>query len=221
MPTPNLERPAPGAKRPGSTASVAYAPAASQLKELLLQSLEHERGGVLVYQTALECALNRDLRKEWEKYLQQTRRHVEVLTTACAALGIDPHETTPGREIVHHLGKSLVVAMKMALAANDPPAAELVACDCVTLAETRDHFDWELIGLCAKRLPAEQAAPLQSAYDEVEDEEDEHLYHTKGWCRELWLEALGFDAELPPPEERRHVKTAIEAAKVEKRRKSS
>jgi hypothetical protein len=27
----------------------------AQLKELLLQSLEHERGGVLVYQTALEC----------------------------------------------------------------------------------------------------------------------------------------------------------------------
>jgi hypothetical protein len=28
----------------------------AELKEFLLQSLEHERGGVLVYQTALECA---------------------------------------------------------------------------------------------------------------------------------------------------------------------
>ena len=41
----------------------------AQLKELLLQSLVHERGGVLVYQAALECAVNKDLRKEWEKYL--------------------------------------------------------------------------------------------------------------------------------------------------------
>lgn len=43
-----------------------------QLKELLLQSLTHERGGVLVYRTALECALNSQLRDEWESYLDQT-----------------------------------------------------------------------------------------------------------------------------------------------------
>src|ERR1044071_8680841 len=97
----------------------------AQLRELLLQSLEHERGGVIVYQTAIECAVNGDLRKEWKKYLQQTERHVEVLTSACEALALDPDEMTPGRKIVQHCGKSLVVAMKMALAANDPPAAEL------------------------------------------------------------------------------------------------
>ena len=49
---------------------------------------------------------------------------------------------------------------------------------------------------------------LKEAYEEVEDEEDEHLYHTKGWCRELWIEALGMPAVLPPPEEVKHVKTA-------------
>jgi hypothetical protein len=37
-----------------------------QLKQLLLQSLEHERGGVLIYRTALECAMNPHLRDEWE-----------------------------------------------------------------------------------------------------------------------------------------------------------
>ena len=62
-------------------------------------------------------------------------------------------------------------------------------------------------------------AILQPAYDQVEDEEDEHLYHTKGWCRELWLKSLGLKAVLPPPEEKQHVKTAIDAAKVEKARK--
>ena len=53
----------------------------AQLKELLLQSLQHERGGVLVYQTALECVVNKSLRKEWEGYLEQTRTHVEELTS--------------------------------------------------------------------------------------------------------------------------------------------
>jgi hypothetical protein len=50
----------------------------------------------------------------------------------------------------------------------------------------------------------------------VEDQEDEHLYHTKGWCRELWIESLGMKAVLPPPEEVRQVTTAIGAAKAER-----
>jgi hypothetical protein len=196
-------------------------PVTPQLKELLLQSLEHERGGVLVYQTALECVQDEDLRAEWTEYLEQTQHHVEVLTRACTALDIDPGEMTPGCQVVHHTGKSLVVAMKMALAANNPAAAELVACECVVLAETKDHADWELIGLCAKSLPAEQAQVLQEAYDAVEDEEDEHLYHTQGWCRELWLKSLGLRAILPPPEEKQDVKSMMQAAKAKKARRDS
>src|SRR5215210_7528384 len=195
--------------------------ASAQLRELLLQSLEHERGGVILYQTALECVINADLRKEWKKYLAETNTHVELLTTACEALGLDPDEMTPGRKIVQHNGKSLAVAMKMALAASDPPAAELVACECIVLAETKDHFDWELIGECAKALGGEQQAALKAAYDRIEDQEDEHLYHTKGWCRELWLQALGLRAVLPPPEEEKDVKTEIDAAKAKQERKTT
>jgi hypothetical protein len=190
----------------------------AQFKELLLQSLEHERGGVLIYQTALECAVNDDLREEWTKYLEQTENHVGVLTAACNALGFDPGEKTPGCRIVHHSGKALVVSMKMALAEGNPQAAELVACECVVLAETKDHADWDLIGECAKALEGEAAAVVSAAYKQVEDEEDEHLYHTKGWCRELWLKALGLNAVLPPPEEKRDVKTAVDAAKARQQR---
>jgi len=193
----------------------------AQLRELLLQSLEHERGGVLIYQTALECVLNRELRAEWEKYLAQTEKHVQILTETCEMLRLDPDEMTPGRKVVQHTGKSLVIAMKMALAASDPAAAELVACECVVLAETKDHADWELIGQCAKTLEGEEAQALQQAYRQVEDEEDEHLYHSRGWCRELWLKSLGMKAVLPPPEEKEDVKTAIDAAKAEQRRKTA
>jgi len=193
-------------------------PVNPQLKELLLQSLEHERGGVLVYQTALECVLNDDLGEEWEKYLEQTERHVELLTEACESLGLDPDEMTPARKIVQHNGKSLVVAMKMALAAADPAGAELVACECVVLAETKDHFDWELIGECAKSLEGEARDALMEAYEAVEDQEDEHLYHSKGWLRELSLESLGLKAVLPPPEERKdvHSATGAQRAKAER-----
>jgi rubrerythrin len=193
----------------------------AQLKELLLQSLSHERGGVLVYQTALACVLNEDLRKDWQEYLQQTENHVRILATACEAVGLDPGEITPGCQVVQHTGKSLVVAMKMALAAGNPAAAELVACECVVLAETKDHANWELIGACADAVEGAEGEALQAAYDEVEDQEDEHLYHTKGWCRELWLQSLGLDAILPPPEEEQDVKTAVEAAEAQERAHTS
>ena len=174
-----------------------------------------------MYQTALECVLNPQLEKEWRKYLEQTEKHVEILTDACEALGLDPDEMTPGRKIVQHNGKSLVIAMKMALASADAAAGELVACECVVLAETKDHADWELIGECAKALRGDEAAVLQAAYDLVEDEEDEHLYHTKGWCRELWLKSLGLKAVLPTPEEKKDVKTATEAAAAKAKRKKA
>jgi hypothetical protein len=187
-----------------------------QVIELVLQSLEHEKGGVQVYETALKCAVNEDLEEEWETYLEETRHHVEVLTGACATLGIDPAMETPGVLIVRHMGESLVKAMQMALKAGKPEAAQLVACECVVLAETKDHLDWELLGKCGEKLlKGEAATALNDAYEEIEDQEDEHLYHTKGWCRELWIESLGMKAVLPPPEERKHVKTAIGAAKAE------
>jgi rubrerythrin len=187
----------------------------TQLTELLVQSLEHEKGGVLVYETALKCVANDDLREEWEKYLDQTRNHVKVLTGVCTALKIDPELISPGRMIVQKLGASLVAAMEEALAGGIPEAAQLVACECVVLAETKDHLDWELLGKCASKLGGQNGKLIKQAYDEIEDQEDEHLYHSKGWCRELWLESLGLTAVLPPPEERQDVKTAIGAARAE------
>jgi hypothetical protein len=38
---------------------------AVQLTDLILQSLEHEIGGVKVYQSAISCAINRDLHDEF------------------------------------------------------------------------------------------------------------------------------------------------------------
>lgn len=186
-----------------------------QLTELLLQALEHEMGGIKVYEAALACAVNEDLQEEWQKYLGETHRHVEILQSVCRALDLNPDHETPGREIVRHNGAALVQAMKKALAVGDPAAAQIVACECVVLAETKDHANWELLGKCAKKLKGPQGKILTEACEEVEDQEDEHLYHSKGWCRELWIESLGMKAVLPPPEERKHVKTAIGAARAE------
>lgn len=186
-----------------------------QLKELILQSLEHERGGLLIYDAAINCARHSSLRASWQTYMAETEKHVQILESLCDKLGLDPEEETPGRKVVRHIGAALVTAIQIAATSGDAEAAELVACECVVLAETKDHANWTLIGTCAIGLDGADKIALRAAYDEVENEEDEHLYHSKGWCRELWIQSLGLSAVLPPPEEVRDVSTAIGAAKAE------
>ena len=89
-------------------------------------------------------------------------------------------------------------SMETALQA-DPAAAQLVAAECVVEAETKDHMNWELIGEVAKKLTGDEAKALKEAHGEVEEQEDEHLYHTMGWARELWLESLGLPGGAPAP----------------------
>lgn len=189
-----------------------------QVRELLYQALETEIGGVDVYTTALRCVENDELREEWDKYLEQTKTHVTTLEDTLRKLGLDPNEETPGRKVVRNIGEALVQSMEMALAEGEPGQAQLVAAEAVVLAETKDHQNWHLLGEVVKKAKGEQAKIIKEACEKVEPEEDEHLYHTKGWARELWIESLGMKAVLPPPEEVKDVQTAIGAARAEQAR---
>lgn len=189
-----------------------------QRNELLQQMHETELGGVQVYKAALTCVLNDDLKEEWEKYLEQTERHVDVVQALMESLGVAPLET-PGRLVVRHIGVSLVAAIKLAKRTAPPAAAEIVACECVVHAETKDHANWELLSAYGQSAAGDEKKAIDGATDEIEDEEDEHLYHSKGWCRELSIGALGMKAVLPPPEEQKDVKTAIGAARAKQARK--
>lgn len=186
----------------------------SQVEELLYQALETELGGVEIYKTALRCATNTDLREEWKKYLEETENHVRIVKDVFSQLGLDESHETPGRSVVRHKGEALVKAMEMALQSGDKMAAQLVAAECVVEAETKDHANWELIGEVADEDKGDRKKVLAEAYEQVEEEEDEHLYHTMGWARELWMESLGMTAVLPPPEEQKKVKTAIGASRA-------
>lgn len=189
-----------------------------QVRELLYQALETEMGGVDVYTTALRCVTNDDLKEEWDKYLEQTKTHVTIVEDVLERLGLDPNEETPGRKVVRTIGEALVEAMELALADGEPGAAQLVAAEAVVLAETKDHQNWHLIGEVAKKVKGQTAKVLEEACEKVEPEEDEHLYHTRGWARELWIESLGMKAVLPPPEEVKDVHTAIGQARAEQAR---
>jgi rubrerythrin len=134
-----------------------------QLQELLYQALETETGGVQVYETAIRCAVNQDLKKEWQKYLKQTRDHEHILRGLVETMGLDPTKETSGRQIVRHKGESLVEAMNMALKTGKLEAAQLVASECVVTAETKDHQNWELMSQAAGVLQGKEGKALKGA----------------------------------------------------------
>ena len=82
-----------------------------QVQDFLYQALETELGGVKIYETALRCAQNKDLKSEWGEYLDQTRAHVQVLGKLFDTLGLDTTKSTDGRKVVGHIGRSLVTAI--------------------------------------------------------------------------------------------------------------
>jgi len=188
-----------------------------QLHQLLYEAFETEMGGVKVYKTAIRCAINDELKQEWEEYLGQTEEHERITRELLKKFKLDPDKETPGRKIVRQIGQSLVEAMEMALQGN-PAAAQIVAAECVVEAETKDHLNWGLIGQIAEKTQGEDSKSLKEAHEKVEEEEDEHLYHSTGWARELWIESLGLPAVIPPPEEEKDVKTAIGAARAKQGR---
>jgi rubrerythrin len=99
----------------------------NQLNELLYQALETEKGGVQVYRTAIQCAINEDLKKEWKEYLEQTEKHERILLEVVEKMGLDPEAETTGRRVVRSLGQTLVKVMEIAMESGESGAAQLVA----------------------------------------------------------------------------------------------
>jgi rubrerythrin len=164
-----------------------------QIRELVLQALETERGGRKVYDAALDCVRDPALRTLWERYRTETERHERIVVRLCTALGLDAEEESPGRAVARIVGDGLVEAIRRAAGTARPEAAQIAAAECVLLAETKDLLHWELIGRCAQHAEGEVQRALLSAYEQVEPEERLHLSGTEAWALRLWHDSL----ELP------------------------
>ncbi|MEK8089063.1 hypothetical protein [Thermithiobacillus plumbiphilus] len=186
-----------------------------KLEELLYQGIETELGGIKVYEKALAASVTPEFRKEMGEYLEQTREHERIYRDMFANLGLDPERMTPGREVVRAKTDALVKSIDMAIEGAGPGGAELVAAEAVIDAEAKDYQNWMLIGLVTHKaddLSDHEKQVLSDAFDRVHQQEHQHLFHTMGWARELWMQTLGLDAEIPPREERMETKSMLGAA---------
>jgi len=117
----------------------------SSWNDVLLQTLEYERGRIEVYEAALAHAVTDDLRNEWKRNLAQSRCQEKMFCDACQVMALDPEQTSKSRDAVRQVSALLVDAIQTAATKGDADVAERVACKCVLLAETTDYLDWGLL----------------------------------------------------------------------------
>lgn len=79
--------------------------------------------------------------------------------------------------MVRLIGESLLEAMEMARKEDSAEAAQLVACEAVVQAETKDHLNWELLHEASAKAKGDEKKALVAAHEQVEEQEDERLYH--------------------------------------------
>ena len=84
--------------------------------------------------------------------------------------------------------------------APEREAAEIVACECIVLAETKDHLNWELIHEIADKAKGEQPRHSRPPTSKSRTE-DEHVTPARLGPGTDDVRALGMPAVLPPPEE--------------------
>src|SRR4051812_37559048 len=94
-----------------------------QMEELLYQALETEIGGQKVYETAIGCAQNSELKEEWQKYLDETRNHETILRDTFKRIGLNTEKQTSGRGVIKFKAGALVQSMEMALKDGGPADA--------------------------------------------------------------------------------------------------
>jgi rubrerythrin len=160
------------------------------LMDKLSEFLAVEKGGVKLYTEALRHVMDDDVRDKFNEFLGQTRRHVEILEGVIRDLGGQTTYMSPSAGIAEEKAEALLKTMAEADGASGKQA-ELNAIENIVIAETKDHADWELLGKIARRTDdSDLRAVLQPAVDEVEPQEDDHLFWTKEQMSKLAIAAL-------------------------------
>lgn len=164
-----------------------YVSSASVSRELLRDKLSEcltvERGGLKLYERALQIVTDPDVSMKFREFREQTRNHESVLIRVITELGMDPSYMSPTAKLAKRKAESLLSTMASG-DGNDylPSNAEQInAIENIVLGETKDHANWEMLGKIARQSDDDKLRDvLKPAVAEVEPQEDEHL----SWAKE-------------------------------------
>jgi rubrerythrin len=140
------------------------------LRDFLSEMLAVEKGGVKLYQKALDELTHSEYEDKLNEFLRQTERHVELCTEMLTATGADANYQSPGAKAADHKAEGLI--------STQVPAEmiDLNNIENLVLAETKDHWNWDMLAAVARKIEdAELKRMALKAIGEVRKQEKLHL----------------------------------------------
>ncbi len=140
------------------------------LRDFLSEMLAVEKGGVNLYQKALDELTHSEYEDKLNEFLRQTERHVELCTEMLTATGAAADYQSPGAKAAEHKAEGLI--------STQVPAEmlDLNNIENLVLAETKDHWNWDMLASVARKIEdAELKRMALSAISEVRKQEKLHL----------------------------------------------
>ncbi len=160
------------------------------LKDFLSEMLVVEMGGVKLYEKALDELEHAEFREKLAEFMRQTERHVELCTEMLEAAAGDANYRSPGAEAADQKANGLLSVQVPA------ELTDLNNIENLVLAETKDHWDWEMLASITTRISDPELKRMASkAIREVRKQEQTHL----NW-NEHALTTLAMESAMRAPE---------------------
>jgi hypothetical protein len=162
----------------------------SFVADLLSEMLAHERSGARLYRSVAERTNNPVLEERDRHFGNETVEHVELLESLISELGGDPGYVSHTARATEKSGTTLLESTFLLAGSIDLLTQEFVMLDAVLLAEAKDHANWSCLAAMVEDLPENDVrSAFESAVDEVEVQEDEHLRWAQDMrCRMISLQ---------------------------------
>jgi rubrerythrin len=144
--------------------------------DLLSAMLTHERCGTHLYRSVARRSQNPMLQQRYERFGEETARHVEILEQLILQNGGNPNYMSSMARAIEGTDSRIVESTFALSGAVDLMTAETAMLDAVFLAESVDHANWQTLSQLAATMPEGAVRDgFRAAVDEVEGQEDEHL----------------------------------------------
>ena len=192
------------ARKPTTSRSRSTHPlSADWLKDFLSEMLAVEKGGIKLYEKALGELEHDEFEDKLNEFLDQTHRHVELCSQMLEMACGDSEYISPGAEAADHKAEGL-------LSTEVPPhLVELNNMENLVLAETKDHWNWEMLGSVVRLIPDEELKhAAMKAVNEVRKQEVSHVK----WNEQILSKLAKELATSPVDEESEEVESADASA---------
>jgi rubrerythrin len=154
------------------------------LNDFLSEMLAVEEGGEKLYAKALQELQHDELRDKLEEFHEETQRHIELVREMMQTAGIDENHKSPTAAAAEQKAEGL-----LSVEVEDH-LKDLNNIENLVLAETKDHWDWELLNAILSRIADSDLKDIaRDAVREVFKQEREHLQWNQDVLTKLAMEA--------------------------------